>query len=89
MVEHLQELLEEIRGLTEGAQLPYDSILLKIEFPFTVYASSDDSIFSVFGTATTDRLPIVGRNYDLLLGLKHSFNPLPFKERAPRFSESR
>ena len=39
MAKHFPELLEEIRGLAEGAQLPYNSILLETAYPFTAGAS--------------------------------------------------
>jgi len=67
---HFPELLEEIRGLAEGAQLPYNHILLETAFPFTVNVSSKCTIISAFGTTTTDKMPIVGRNYDFLLEFK-------------------
>ena len=70
MAKHFPELLEEIRGLAEGAQLPYNSILLETAFPFTAKASSKCTIISAFGTTTTDKMPLVGRNYDFLLDFK-------------------
>jgi len=70
MAKRFPELLEEIRGIAEGAQLPYNSILLETAFPFTSNASSKCTIISAFGTTTTDRTPIVGRNYDFLLDFK-------------------
>jgi len=70
MEKHFPELLEEIRGIAEGAQLPYNSILLDTAYPFTASTSSNCTIISVLGTITTDRAPLVGRNYDFLLDLK-------------------
>jgi len=66
MAKHFPELLEEIRGVAEGAQLPYNSILLETAYPFTAKASSNCTIISASGTMTTDGMPIVGRNYDFL-----------------------
>jgi len=70
MAKHFPDLLEEIQGLAEGARLPYNSILLETAFPFTANASSKCTIISAFGPTTTDRIPIVGRNYDFLLDFK-------------------
>jgi len=70
MAEHFPELLEEIQGLAEGAQLPYNHILLETAFPFTANASPKCTIISAIGTTTTDGIPIVGRNYDFLLDFK-------------------
>jgi len=70
IAKHFPELLEEIRGLAEGAQLPYNSILLETAFPFTVNASSNCTIISAFGATTTDRMPLIGRNYDFLSDFK-------------------
>ncbi len=70
MAEHFPELLEEIRGVAEGAQLPYNSVLLETAYPFTVNAPANCTIVSAFGTTTTDRTPVVGRNYDFLSDLK-------------------
>jgi isopenicillin-N N-acyltransferase-like protein len=69
IAKHFPEMLQEIRGLAEGAQLPYDYILLETAFPFTVGSSSNCTIISAFGT-TTDGTPLVGRNYDFLLDFK-------------------
>jgi len=70
MAKHFPELLDEIRGVADGAQLPYNSILLETAFPFTANATSNCTIISAFGATTTDRTPIVGRNYDFLLDFK-------------------
>jgi len=70
IAKHFPELLEEIRGLAEGAQLPYNYVLLETAFPFTVSASSNCTIISAFGTTTIDRSPLVGRNYDFLSDFK-------------------
>jgi len=70
MAKHFPELLEEIRGVAEGAQLPYNSILLETAYPFTVGASSNCTIISAFGSTTRDRIPIVGRNYDFLINFE-------------------
>jgi len=70
MAKHFPELLEEIQGLAEGARLPYSHILLETAFPFTANASSKCTVISAFGATTTDRIPIVGRNYDFLLDFK-------------------
>ena len=67
---HFPELLEEIRGIAEGTQLSYNSILLETAFPFTANASPKCTIISAFGTTATDGLPIVGRNYDFLSDFK-------------------
>jgi len=64
IAKHFPELLEEIRGLAQGVQLPYDSILLETAYPFSANVSPKCTIICAFGTTTTDRLPIVGRNYD-------------------------
>jgi len=70
MATHFPEFLEEIRGVAEGAQLPYNSLLLETAYPFTAGAPSNCTIISAFGSATGDRAPIVGRNYDFLLDFK-------------------
>ncbi len=70
IAKHFPELLEEIRGIAEGAQLPYNSILLETAYPFTAGASSNCTIISALGAITTNRTPIVGRNYDFLLDFK-------------------
>jgi isopenicillin-N N-acyltransferase-like protein len=70
VAKHFPELLEEIRGVAEGAQLPYNSLLLETAYPFAAGASSSCTIISAFGSATRDRTPIVGRNYDFLSGFK-------------------
>jgi len=70
IAKHFPELLEEIRGVAEGAQLPYNSILLETAFPFAVNTSSNCTIISALGATTIDRFPIVGRNYDFLLDFK-------------------
>jgi predicted choloylglycine hydrolase len=70
IMKHFPELLEEIRGLAKGTQLPYVHILLETAFPFTVHTSSGCTIISVSGTATTDGASLVGRNYDFLSDFK-------------------
>jgi len=70
MAKHFPELLEEIRGVAEGAQLPYNSLLLETAYPFTAGAPSNCTIISAFGSTTSDRIPIVGRNYDFLRDFK-------------------
>jgi isopenicillin-N N-acyltransferase-like protein len=70
MAKHFPELLEEIRGVAEGAQMPYNSLLLETAYPFAAGASSNCTVISAFGSATRDRAPIVGRNYDFLLDFK-------------------
>jgi len=70
MAKHFPELLEEIRGLAEGAQLPYNSILLETAYPFTAGTSSNCTIISALESITADGVPIVGRNYDFLADFK-------------------
>jgi len=70
IAKHFPELLEEIRGVAEGARLQYNSILLETAYPFTAKASSNCTIISASGTMTTDGMPIVGRNYDFLLDFR-------------------
>jgi hypothetical protein len=70
IAKHFPELLAEIKGLADGAQLPYNYILLETAFPFTAGASSNCTIASAFGSATTDGVPLVGRNYDFLLNFE-------------------
>jgi isopenicillin-N N-acyltransferase-like protein len=70
MTKHFPELLEEIRGVAEGAQMPYNSLLLETAYPFAAGAPSNCTIISAFGSATRDGAPIVGRNYDFLLDFK-------------------
>lgn len=69
MAKHFPELLEEIRGIAEGAQLPYNLILLETAYPFT-NASPKCTIISAYGAMTTDKTPIIGRNYDFLSDFK-------------------
>jgi len=85
ITKYFPELLEEIRGLAEGVELPYNSILLETAFPFTVSTPSNCTIISAFGTATTDRTPIVGRNYDFLLDFKKC-NQLRIVKNNKKFS---
>jgi len=85
IAQHFPELLEEIRGLAEGVELPYNSILLETAFPFTVSSPSNCTIISAFGTATSDRTPIVGRNYDFLLNFKKC-NQLRIVKNNKKFS---
>jgi isopenicillin-N N-acyltransferase-like protein len=66
IAKHFPELLEEIRGLAQGAQLPYEHILLETAFPFAAYASRNCTVISALGTVTTDTVPVVARNYDFL-----------------------
>jgi isopenicillin-N N-acyltransferase-like protein len=70
IAKHFPELLEEIRGVAEGARLPYNSLLLETAYPFTVSAPSNCTIISAFGSTTSDGIPIVGRNYDFLTDFK-------------------
>jgi len=70
IAQHFPELLEEIQGVAEGAQLPYNSILLETAYPFIAKTSSNCTIIFASGTMTTDRMPIVGRNYDFLLDFR-------------------
>jgi len=86
MAKRFPELLEEIQGIAEGAQLPYNSILLETAFPFTSNASSKCTIISAFGTTTTDRIPIVGRNYDFLLDFKKCNQLRIMKMKNEKFS---
>jgi len=83
---HFPELLEEIQGLAEGAQLPYSSILLETAFPFTANASPKCTIISALGSMTTDGLPIVGRNYDFLLEFKKCNQLRIVTEKSKSFS---
>lgn len=85
MAKHFPELLEEIQGLAEGSQLPYNSILLETAFPFTDNTSKC-TIISVFGTITSDKIPIVGRNYDFLLDFKKCNQLRIVKSKDKRFS---
>jgi len=70
IAKHFPEVLEEIRGVAEGAQLPYDLILLETAYPFIADAASRCTIISAFGTTSMDGIPVVGRNYDFLLDFK-------------------
>jgi isopenicillin-N N-acyltransferase-like protein len=70
MAKHFPELLEEIRGVAEGAQMPYNSILLETAYPFVAGAPSNCTIVSASSSTTSDKIPIVGRNYDFLMDFK-------------------
>jgi predicted choloylglycine hydrolase len=70
IAKHFPELLEEIRGVAKGAQLPYNSILLETAYPFTTGPPSNCTIISASGSTTSDRISIVGRNYDFLIDFK-------------------
>jgi len=83
---YFPELLEEIRGVAEGAQLPYNSILLETAFPFIADSPSKCTIISALGNFTTDRLPIVGRNYDFLLDFKKCNQIRIVKAKKGKFS---
>lgn len=86
MEKYFPELLEEIRGLAEGAQLPYNHILLETAFPFTANASSKCTVISAFGAITTDRTPITGRNYDFLLDFRKCNQLRIVKRKNKKFS---
>jgi len=86
LAKHFPELLEEIRGLAEGAQLPYRHILLETAFPFTVNACPNCTIISAFGTTTTDGALLVGRNYDFLLDFKKCNQLRIVTEKNKKFS---
>jgi isopenicillin-N N-acyltransferase-like protein len=86
MATHFPELLEEIRGVAEGAQLPYNSILLETAYPFTSGGPSNCTIISALGNATRDRAPIVGRNYDFLLDFKKCNQLRSVTGKSSRFS---
>jgi len=66
LARHFPDLLEEMRGIAKGAELPYTSILLETAYPFTTSIYSECTVVSAFGRATADRGPVVGRNYDFL-----------------------
>lgn len=85
IAKHFPKLLEEIQGLAEGSQLPYNSILLETAFPFADNASKC-TIISAYSTATTDKIPIVGRNYDFLLDFKKCNQLRIVKSKDKRFS---
>jgi predicted choloylglycine hydrolase len=70
MAKRFPELLEEIRGVAEGAQMAYNSLLLETAYPFAAGAPSNCTIISAFGSATRGSVPVVGRNYDFLLDFK-------------------
>ncbi len=70
MAKHFPEQLEEIQGVAEGAQLPYNLMLLETAYPFTAGAPSDCTVVSAFGSTTSERTPIVGRNYDFLIDFR-------------------
>ena len=86
IAKHFPELLEEIRGIAEGAQLPYNLVLLETAFPFTSDASSKCTIISAFGTITTNGIPIVGRNYDFVLDFKKCNQLRIFRRKDKKFS---
>lgn len=64
------ELLEEIRGVAEGAKLPYERVLLETAFPFAAGSSSNCTVVSVSGVAAGEETSLVGRNYDFLSDFK-------------------
>jgi hypothetical protein len=67
MAEHAPELLDEIRGLAEAAELDYDALLT---FTVTIPLEPGDlpvsscTVLAVTPERTVDGRPIVGRNYD-------------------------
>lgn len=67
MAEHATELLDEIRGLSEAAELDYDALLtFTVTAPFepSDLAVSSCTVLAVAPERTVDGRPIVGRNYD-------------------------
>jgi len=86
IAEHFPQLLEEIRGLAHGADLPYSYILLETAFPFVPNARSDCTLLSAFGAAAADGTPLAGRNYDFLSGFSKCNQVRIVKKRNAKFS---
>ena len=86
MAEHFPELLDEIRGLAQGAQLPYKHVLLETAFPFIASASIGCTVIFASGTLTTDGMPLVGRNYDFLSDFKECNQLRIVRTRSKKFS---
>lgn len=64
--QHMPELLDEIRGVAEGAEIDYDAIMtLTTTAPFDPDEVSGCSIVAVMPERTVDWCMIVGRNYDM------------------------
>jgi predicted choloylglycine hydrolase len=59
------ELLDEMRGLAEAAEVDYDALMTMIlTVPFDLAEVPGCSVLAVTPERTTDGHPIVGRNYD-------------------------
>jgi predicted choloylglycine hydrolase len=62
----MPELLEEIRGVAEGAEIDYDAIMtLTTTAPFNPDEVPSCSIVAIMPERTADGRTIVGRNYDM------------------------
>ena len=63
--QHAPELLDEIRGLAEAAEVSYDALMTMIlTVPFDPEELPACSVLAVLPERTADGSPIVGRNYD-------------------------
>jgi hypothetical protein len=63
--QHAPELLDEIRGLAEAAEVGYDALMtLILTVPFDPEELPACSVLAVLPERTADGRPIVGRNYD-------------------------
>jgi hypothetical protein len=63
--QHAPELLDEIRGLAEAAEVNYDALMtMTLTVPFDPAEVPGCSVLAVTPERSADGRPIVGRNYD-------------------------
>jgi hypothetical protein len=68
--QYAPELLDEIRGLAEAAEVAYDTLMTMIlTAPFDPVEVPGCSVLAVMPERTADGRPIVGRNYDYFHGI--------------------
>lgn len=66
MLEHFSaDFVEEVRGLAEGARIPFDHALLCQVRLDAMRAAEGCSAFAITADATTDGRPLAGQNQDL------------------------
>lgn len=64
--QYMPELLDEIRGVAEGAEISYEAIMtLTMTAPFDLDEVPSCAVVAVMSERTADGRMIVGRNYDM------------------------
>jgi predicted choloylglycine hydrolase len=65
MAQHAPELLQEIRGIAEAADIDYDALLaFTVTIPFDPDEMHSCTVLAIAPERAVDGRPIVGRNYD-------------------------